>query len=485
MIPFGPFQPDAAGINTQVCREARNVLPSPVGFEPLPGPVASANALASTVFGAAIVIKNDGQAAQFAGTSDKLYKLNTGSWADVSRVVGGAYTTAVGERWRFAQWGTVVIATNYNDVVQKFDTNGGTSFTALGGTPPKARYITVVRDQVVLAGINGNENRVGWSGTNNSEFWTFGGGQNCDYQDFPNGGPIRGVIGGAVGYVFQAYTVTRMTQTPGATTIYQFDEVQGAKGLSAPNSLVKTGDMAFYLSTDGFYRFNTVSGEQSPIGVNKWRQWFLDDMRAGTELNVLGAADPVNPIILWPYISRDNSGTTPDRVLIYNWVLDEATFADIDVEALATWVASGYTLDTMNSFGTLETLPYSLDSPFWKSGASSIGIFQTDHKLAQLGGNLMEATFTTADGEATQRMLIKATRPYVDSADVQVAIAMREKDSDPVLFSDHDFTPLEDTGLCCAWASGNVARAQIFIPAASSWTKMKGIETKAQPRGRR
>lgn len=485
MIPFGPWHPDAAGINTQVCREARNCLPSTIGFEPLPGPVANGGALNGTVFGAAIVIKNDGQAAQFAGTSDKLYRLITGTWTDVTRSVGGAYATAVGERWRFAQWGTVVIATNYNDAPQKYDTATPTTFAALGGSPPKARYIAVVRDQVVLGGFYGNENRIGWSGTNNSEFWTFGGGQNCDYQDFPNGGPIRGLLGGAVGYVFQAYTVTRMTQTPGSTTIYQFDEVQGAKGLSAPNSLVKTGDMAFYLSTDGFYKFNTVSGEQAPIGVGKWRQWFLNDMRTGTELSVLGGADPVNPIILWPYISRDNSSTIPDRVVIYNWALDEATFADISVEALATWVASGYTLDTINSFGTLDTLPYSLDSPFWKSGASSLGVFQTDHKLSQLAGPLMEAQWTTADGQATQRLLVTATRPYIDATRVEVSVVMRERDSDAVNFADADFAPMEDTGLCGAWSSGNIGRARVWVPSGDVWTCMKGLETKATVHGRR
>lgn len=485
MIPFGPWRPDAAGINTQVCRLARNVLPSASGFDPLPAPVAAGNALDSRVVGAAVITKNDGQAAQFAGTATKLYRNSTGTWNDVSRTTGGAYTTASGERWRMAQWGSVVIAVNYNDVPQKYDTASASNFSALGGTPPKARYITVVRDQVVLGGFFGNENRVGWSGTNNSEYWTFGGGQNSDYQVFPNGGPIRGLIGGAVGYVFQAETVTRMTQTPGSVTIYQFDEVQGAKGLAAPDSLVKRGDMAFYFATDGFYRFDTASGGQTPIGVEKWRQDVLDDIRAGTELSILGAADPEKPLVFWAYISRDNSGTVPDRVVIYNWSIDEATTADISVEAMATWLSSGYTLDTMNSFGTLDVLPYSLDSPFWKSGASQIGIFGTDHKLSHLSGNLMEATFETADGQLSQRMIIKATRPYVDASNVEVAVHMRERDSDPVNFGDSTFAPMEDTGLCGAWVSGNIARAQIWIPAGATWSRMKGIEAVTGPHGKR
>ena len=486
MIPFGPFHPDASGINTQVCGEARNVMPAAIGFKPLRSPMTTAGALNGTVFGAAVVIKNDGNASQFAGTATKLYNLQAAAWVDVSRLSGGAYATPVGERWRFEQWGSLVIATNYLDTVQKFDTTTPTAFTALGGSPPRARYIAVVRDQIVLGGLFGNENRIHWSGTNNSEFWTPGT-QNCDFQDFPNGGPIRGIIGGAVGYVFQPYRVTRMTQTPGASTIYQFDEVQGAKGLAAPGSLVKVGDVAYYLSPEGFYEFDTISGGQKPVGINKWRSFFLNDMRAGTELSVYGAIDPVNPIVLWAYISRDNSGVVPDRVLIYDRSLDEATIADISVEALASWITSGVTLDTMNSFGTLDALPYSLDSPFWKAGSSLIGIFGSDHKLAHLQGTPLAATFTTADGQTTQRMLVSGTRPYVDATGAQVAIAMRERDADQssgsVAFPAYE--AMEDTGIVPAWASGNIARAKINIPAGEEWTSMKGIETVARPRGRR
>lgn len=515
MIPFGPWRPDAAGINTQVCIEARNVLPSEVGYEPVPRPVpnivddsmldddgstvltdddgstiltdsVAGTAIPSRCYGAVSFLKNDRSAAQFAGTATKLYKSSSGQvWDDVTRASGGDYATPAGERWRFVQWGAWIIATNYQDAIQRFDTAAGTKFVALGGSPPRARYIAVVRDQVILGGINGNENRVGWCGTNNAEFWTFGSGQNCDYQDFPNGGPIMGIVGGTVGYVFQPMTVTRMVQQPGSATIYQFDEVQGAKGLSAPDSLVKVGDVAYYKSTDGFYKFNTVSGAQSQIGTSKWRQWVLDDIRAGTDLSILGAFDPEKPLILWAYISRSNTGTVPDKIIAYNWALDEATILDIPAEALASWVTLGVTLDTMNSFGNMETLPYSLDSPFWKGGASLIGIFGEDHQLSTLSGDLMEAQWTTADGQLGKRMLIKATRPYVDTAEVEVSVHMRERDADPVNFTDSEFAGMEDTGLCGAWASGNIARARIWIPSGAVWTKMKGIETNPNPRGSR
>ena len=491
MIMFGPWHPDVAAINTPVCSEARNVLPAPSGFRPLRGPVASSNALDGPCRGAAIVLKNDGSTVQFAASVDKLYKLTASTFADVSRLAGGPYNTTAGERTRFITYGQTIIATNYIDPPQVFDTTSSTNFIALPGSPPQARYIETVRDFVVLGALNGNEKRIQWSGLANSNFWTPGL-QSSDYQDFNSGGPIRGILGGAVGYIFQQQRITRMTFVPGNTTgtpggglIFQFDEVQGQKGLAAPNSLVRVGDLAYYFSTDGFYKFDVNTGQQAPIGTNKWRRFFLNDLRSGSELAMLGAADPINPIVVWPYISRDNSGTTPDRVLIYDWSLDEATFADINVEAFATWLTTGVTLDTMNSFGTLDTLPYTLDSPFWKGGSALLALFGIDHKLAFLQGPNLAAKVTTADGEAPGRSFIQGTRPMVDATGVTVALALRERDADAVIYNAAE--SMEDTGVCPAHISGNLGRAQIVIPAGQTWSLLKGIDDMqgVRRRGRR
>lgn len=503
MIPFGPFRPDAAGINTPAVREARNVLPSPIGFKALPAPVAVTNALQDDCIGAAVVLQDDGATRPFAGDAQKLYLLTAATWADVSKAGSvitaedasnitdeagatitseGFYATPAGERWRFELFGAYVLATNYLDPVQYYELGVSSQFADLPGNPPEARYIAIIRDFVVLGGVNGYETRIQWSGLNDAEIWTPGT-ASSDFQDMPTGGPITGLLGGATGYVFQKARVTRMTYVPGSEAVFQFDEVQGGKGLVAPNSLVKLGDEAYYLASDGFYRMDLNSGGQTPIGVNKWRTFFMSDYRAGTEGNILGAADPINPIILWAYISRDNSGTTPDRLLIYDRVLDEATFANINVEALAAWTTSDVTLDTMNDFGSMETLPYSLDSPFWKAGASVIGVFGTDNRLAFLQGANLEARIITADGQSPARAFIRATRPAVDSTQVTVAIAARERDGDAVTFGADEV--MEDTGEVSAHASGFLARARIIIPTGATWSLLKGIETNVKQRGRR
>lgn len=525
MVPFGPWHPDAAGINSPCCLTAKNVTPAvtegPKGpmsaFAPSRAPVVVSDALPEAVrddLGALIlddsgdeitsagtgtdsvclgmfsVVENGGAVVRVAGTAGDLLHLVTGSWEDVTRPTGGAYATATGERWRFAGWNPFIIATNYTDVPQKYDTSLLTpTFVALGGNPPQARFIGVVRDQVVLAGINGNENRMQWSGFNNSEYWALDGTQGSDFQDFPDGGPITGFVGGPVGHAFQANKVTRMTQVTDPLVLYQFDEVQGGKGCVASNSIVKVGDNIYYFAADGFQVLSITTGQVTPIGINKWRSWFLGDYRAGTESLILGAADPLNPVIRWAYVSGTSPGNTPTRIIVYNWKIDEATYEEntLGIEAITNWLSGSVTLDDLGPYGNLDTLPFSLDSPFWKGGVPLLSMIDGNHELNYFEGAPLAAEIVTADGMGQGRSFIRGTRPLVDTTLVTCAVAMRERDGDAtggeVNFPVQEI--MEDTGMISAHTSGNIARAKYQIPAGASWMLFKGVDTSLGRAGRR
>lgn len=519
MIPWGPFHPDSAGINTQALIEAKNCLPGDIGFQSLPSAVGSTSALPDTCRGAVSVLLDDASVKTYAGTDNKLYSLSaTGVWDDVSEhetvvddfgdritpgdgeavvddvgsvilaedgsevlietdyitISGDDYSVGSGEQWKFVLYGDNLIATNIVDGPQKININSGTAFAALGGSPPAARYIDIVREFVFLGAVFGNEKRVQWSANGNSESWTVGTGES-DYQDFPNGGPVRGLIGGETVYVFQAGKVTRGTYVPGSSFIFQFDEIEGAAGLASPHSLVRLRGDAYYLAPDGIRKLGLASAGSAAIGVKKWLRWFIADKKAGSDLTVLGAANPVRPIIVWAYVSVNNIGTTPDRLLIYDWSLDEATFCELSVEALVQWLSPGVTLDTMNDYGTMETLPFSLDSPFWRGGSQIMGLFTTDNKLSLQSGENMEATFITSDGMGRGRSMIKGVRPMIDSTQAQIAIAARERDGDSISFG--PLESMEDTGICPAHRSGNLVRAKLVAPAGAIWTLAKGLDT--------
>ena len=198
---------------------------------------------------------------------------------------------------------------------------------------------------------------------------------------------------------------------------------------------------------------------------------------------MLGSVSPKDRLILWPYISRNNVTTVCDRVLIYDWSLDEASYADISCEAMSSWLSQGYTLDTINAFGNLDNLPYSLDAPFWKTGAGLLGIFGTDHKLNYLQGGNLAAEFVTGEGQGDSRMMIRCTRPHIDCVATTVNVVMRERDGDSWAFGADEV--MEDTGEVPAWSSGNIALARIRVPDSQTWSFAKGIKTDAIPAGNR
>lgn len=472
-LPFGPWHPDKSGINVQACRSAINCLPAANGYIPLKAlAAASVGALSGDCLGAAVVFDDDGDVSTFAGDATKLYKLNAANdWDDVSRTTGGPYSSGSGERWQFGFAGGLVIAVTIGENPQKYLLNTSTDFEDLGGTPPQARYITTVRDFVVLAGLFGDERTIHWSGLANPEHWTPGV-QSCDTQTFQDGGPVRGMIGGETGYVFQAEKINRMTYVPGSSYIFQFDEVEGGRGLAAPYSLVKIGNRAFYLASDGFYEFSLGGAQSTPLGVGKWARTFLDDIKSGSEATVLGGVSPVGRHIMWAYNSADNTSTSLNKILIYDWTLDEATIAELTVTALAQILTQGVTLDTMNAFGNMETLPFSLDSPVWRGGSSLLGVFGSDNKLSVFSGAPMQATWITNDVELPNRMTVKGVRPHVDTRAITAEIATREAEGDTVTFGAVEV--MEDTGVISTWASGWLARTRLKIPAGSSWSKITG-----------
>lgn len=484
LIPFGRWHPDADGVNAQILKVAKNVHPVAAGFAPFSQPVAVGSSVGSQVRGAVSLLDTSGNVLSMAGTETALYKLGTGDvWSDVTRTSGGAYAGVSPERWRFVEFGPNIIATNYIDNIQTYNMTSSTNFEDLGGSPPKARYLAVVRDFVVCGHTSADNKAVQWSNINDSADWTIGGSSLADVNSLPDGGPITGLIGGEVGYIFQRDGVTRMTFVPGSGAIFQFDKVEAGRGLFAPDSLVHSASEAFYVGVDGVYRMNLVSGLSQPVGVGKWRDFFVKDMRNGSQSLCMGALAPQKNLYMLAYVSESAvDDTTPDRIIVYDYAIDEAAYIDVTAYTLARWLTQGTDLDSMDSFGTLDGLPFSLDADYWKGGAPLVGIFQADNKLAYFTGSAMAAEFVTADGnDPRSRHLITGTRPHIDSTAVTVEIAARERDGDTVSFNSAE--SLETTGVAPAWASGNYIRARIRVPAASTWTLAKGIETDSVPAG--
>ena len=74
-------------------------------------------------------------------------------------------------------------AVNGADAAQSFDLAAGAAFAALGGAPPVAKYVAVVREQVVMANVSGAPQRVQFSAIDNAADWTVSAITQSDYND--------------------------------------------------------------------------------------------------------------------------------------------------------------------------------------------------------------------------------------------------------------------------------------------------------------
>ncbi len=219
-------------------------------------------------------------------------------------------------QWQFTQFGNYVVAVQENVAPQVYDLSSATAFADLGGSPPQAAYIATVGRFLVLSGLLSNPYRIQWSGLNATTTWTSGT-NSSDYQDFPDGGIVRGVGGGESGIVFQDQAIRRMSYIPGSPLIFQIERIAQDQGLFAPYSLIRAGDVLYFHTAHGFHKI-LPGGVPEQIGRERVDRYFFDDLDK-TELRMfIGAADPRTTRVFWAY--KSTSGTTGlyDKLIGYD-----------------------------------------------------------------------------------------------------------------------------------------------------------------------
>lgn len=485
-IPFSEWKPDSPDLGSDDVT-ANNVIPDQEGYRPLPSPVPFSNALTARCQGAAVARDSTGYAYNLAGDVSDLYVMGSGGQFNKASKAGG-YSTPSDGRWEFVQWGNAVLATNFGDNPQiaTLTPSGNISFANLGGSPPKARHIGIVRDFVVLANINDPTaglvpQRVQWSGVNSETTWGFNAAAQSDSQDLVgDGGWNQAVVGGEYGLIFQERAIWRMTYV-GSPVIFQFDVMEKDRGALAPGSVINIGRMTFYLSYDGFYAFNGLMSV--PIGLGKINRWFFQDLDQSYVNRISSAIDPINGIVFWTYPGQGNVGGLCNRLLAYHIGFNKWSTGDAAFETLARSLSVPYTLDQLDAFGTLEQLKVSLDSRVWMGGAINMSAFDGSHVLNNFTGAPLPATLDTAEVELTSgsMAMISSVLPLVADGDAQVSVGTRFRQADSVTWT----TPIDENeiGECPVRATGRYGRFR--VQTTGNFTHALGVDVTAIPRGGR
>ena len=417
-LPCKEWLPDQPEIGNPGLIVAKNCRPSAIGYASMDMLSPYADALSARPTGGFSSRAPNGDVVGFCGTAGNLYRQRLASWDDATQS-GGYVSTSP---WAFAQFGKRAIAVSAGVDPQAYDTTliAPLPFADLGGSPPQARTIAVVRDHVVLGnlkvGTNEFPNDVQWSGFNNAETWTPSLATQADRQEVFGGGYVARVIGGEYGLVLCESAIFRMTYAD-PSIIFQFDQVELGRGCSAPESVVKIGSRVYYLSQDGFYMFD---GQQSAaIDSNKVRRWFFNEVAAGALADVRGAIDWMNRSISWAF-KTSSSLTFADRILVYSWETDKWSFAEVDVGLIYDGASVGATLDDLDSvFADLEAGgDFSVDSDAYVGGSLRLTAFDALNRASTFSGDAMKAEFEFADihGEGKD-LTTTRQRPLVNGGD--------------------------------------------------------------------
>jgi hypothetical protein len=352
------------------------------------------------------------------------------------------YVTPANQRWRFTQFGNVLIAANGGNRLQGFNVNTDTNFSDLAVDAPQSRYVTVVRDFVVSGYVNDatvRANRVQWSALGDESSWTNSATTQADFQDIPDGGAVVGLTGGEFGLVFMDRSIHRMSYI-GSPLVFQFDNISRNQGCYEANSIIQYGGTSFFLSDNGFY---ACDGQQIiPIGNEKVNRFFFDDVEEGLLPLMSAAIDPLRKLVIWAYAS--NSSATVNKLLIFNYEINKWASGTTTASRVATSSTPSFTLEGLDVFGDLEDIQTTFDSRIWLGGKMQFAGVK-DAKVITFSGANNTAFIETGDIEVPgATSAITMAKPIVDNGSGNVALVSRRLLNEQVVFGTQSVADAEN-----------------------------------------
>jgi hypothetical protein len=493
LVPIARWTPDQPDLVTPGADSVRNcLLRTAASYGPMASLEPYGSALVARAQGAIGVTDSAGNAFTFAGDATKLYKASSGSptMADVSKAAG--YTTGTQERWSTTFFTpNRVIFTNFTDPIQSYVLGSSALFADLSAGAPKARYGTTIRDFYMVLnttdGVDGaRPTRAWWSGIGDpSSFPAVGSSAalavQSDQQDInlgPDWGWGQGIVGGlgtADGAAFFERGIARINYV-GAPAIFSFTAAEGARGTPAPGSIAQLGAVVIYLGEDDLYAFD--GSNSTPLGAEKFTKTFFARVDQSFLYRITAAFDPINKIYFMAYPGPGNIGGNCNECIAYNWLLKDGTLIDGlgDIEIIFRSLSFGLTFEQLDPFGTIDTLPFSLDARAWTGGKLLLCAFDGAHKLNYFNGPSLAATIDTSEAQLVpnRRAFVNAVRPLIDGGTITVAIGTRELQTTPPTFG--AAVALNRLGEACVRSSARYHRARIFTQAGDSWTNMSGVD---------
>lgn len=449
MIKLGAWRPDAPDLeNSGELTDCKNCVSDHDSYKSFPTPVVWSSALDSSASGSWSGFADNGQARTVVGTVNKLWDASNLPVFDASGMVYSAYLPTAA--WYYARFGQYLYATNGVDPVQRIALNSMGTF-ANAFTNPKGRYMCVAKSFLVLAYTNdttdGEKNqRVWWSSIGDPTQFPTPGGVTANqtqsgYVDLNDaeGGAIMAIYGGDDLTIMLERSIWK-GQYIGGNFVWQFTRTDASHGLFIARCSIRVGGTIYFLDQTGFFASQGGAPAQ-PIGAGIVDKYFFANSSAGYRYLSYTAFKPDEPIIIWMFPSVSATGC--DAGLTYNIYTRKWTRL-VMTDQYLFWSAfsnPALTLEDLDAYGNMDTLPYSLDSPYWMGGGGVRGVltgFDTSFRITRYTGTALAAVIETQETEffPGRRTQINGIRPVVNGGPtVTVQIGYRKLQSESVSYT--------------------------------------------------
>ena len=481
MITYGPYAPDSPPYTPNICIEARNVLPGMGGYEPIRALVATTSALDGPCLGAAAYLDEAGNAAVFAGTGAKLYRVPGATPGDVSKA--GGYT---GANWSFANSDGLVVATNYTQPIQAYTLGTSTLFADLSADAPKARVGAFVGEFLMVGNtvdsVDGAKRaRVWWSALADPTSWPAPGttaalAVQSDFQDLKgDGGEVRAIVPGlanADAVILRERVTVRVNYVGSSAGVFSFQPIDGSRGTPFPNSAVEKNGRCYFVSDDGFYETDGVTVRA--LGQGRVDRWFAGQIAGIVSTALRAAADPIRPLIWWVW---------PGRYVVYNWITEQFAWGDIDADV----VFSSYALSTLVDDITdlVDDINIPVDDPIWSGNRRLTAFFTRDSKLATASGENAECLVVSGDETPFKLRGGRITEvwPLTQAQVVECRVGFRDQMGPPVQYG--GWSERTPPGFCATNERGRYFRFATRIAAGETWRFLQGVDLTGVEEGAR
>lgn len=483
-LALGSWLPDTDPLGNPGLLMARNCRPGPGHYLPLESPIqVGLGGFEGAAEGLWVCTQPSGDIAQFLGIGGEIYRI-PGRTTGAINVSGGPDYGYNPGRWRGVTYGNLDIRTNGADPLQAVDLGllATTRYTDLAPDAPRARYIAVVRDFVMVAytvdDVDGTvSHRVRWHGIDpvtglpDPTEWDISLSTRADFQDIPDIGAIQGLTGGQFGTILCDHGISRADF--GGQYVFSFTTLDRTVGCIAPGSIADLAQLTFFLGEGGgLYRFDGNSAVQINKGKND--AFLARDIELGLLDKMSAIVDPGRGLYLLLYAGSGAQGDKPNRLLLYDIGRDQFTINDVTGDLLGQALSFARDLDDPADFLDLDSLDINLDDPkLWVGGQVRPGLLDGG-AIKALAGPALEAVFETGDLELVEgrRAVMNRALVHYDGGQALLRVGTRERTPASMAFG-NAYGPQSD-GFYRFRDVGRYHRARLEM--SGDWQRAQAIE---------